>query len=95
LVLGGVQVYAFVGRGFRVLLRFFCFVILCCRGFDVFTILFELGDASLVALDQGGGIVLLLFHFFFGEPAVGGIVGGAGGFGNAEALALLFIHMFG
>jgi hypothetical protein len=49
-------------------------------------------DFLTVACGEVGGI---LFHFLFGKPAGGGEVGGAGGFGHAEPLALLFVGVFG
>jgi hypothetical protein len=56
---------------------------------------FELADAGVVAFAHCFGVGFLLLHFFFGEPAGGRIVGVAGGFGLAEALALLLIAVFG
>ena len=40
-------------------------------------------DAFLIATDEGAGVLFLLRHFGFGKPAVRGVVGGAGGLGDA------------
>lgn len=59
------------------------------QGAEFFTKLFEL---FLVAGIEGFGV---FFELFGGEPAGGGKVGGAGGFGQAVELAALLVHVFG
>ena len=55
----------------------------------------EFANAGVVAFAHCFGVGFLLLQLCFGEPAGGRIVGVAGGFGLAEALALLLIAVFG